>query len=88
MVELIVPNEPGVLNRITGLYAKRFYNIDGLTVNEAADPSYSLISIVSSGDVYMRSQVMKQLEKLYDVKQAVLFEFPKMSVDGRKLIVK
>ena len=45
-IELIVANRYGVLNRITGLYARRGYNIDSLNVNETADPQFSRMLIV------------------------------------------
>ncbi|MDO5717636.1 MAG: acetolactate synthase small subunit [Tissierellia bacterium] len=73
-VGLIVNNHYGVLNRIAGLYNKRGYNIDSLTVGETEDPRYSRMTIVSNGDEYIRSQVVKQLNKLHDVKTAVLIE--------------
>lgn len=73
-VGLIVSNHFGVLNRVAGLYGKRCYNIDSLAVGETEDPGYSRITIVSTGDEYMKSQVVKQLKKLHDVKQVVLFE--------------
>ncbi len=71
-VGLIVENHHGVLNRIAGLYGKRCYNIDSLTVGETEDPRFSRMTIVSTGDDYIRSQTVKQLNKLQDVKLAML----------------
>ena len=71
-IELIVANRYGVLNRITGLYARRGYNIDSLNVNETADPQFSRMLIVSRGDAYIQTQMVRQLSKLYDVKEVTL----------------
>jgi acetolactate synthase-1/3 small subunit len=68
-VELIVSNHYGVLNRITGLYARRGYNIDSLYVNETENPELSRMMIVSKGDEYIQTQMVRQLSKLYDVKE-------------------
>lgn len=73
-VSVIVSNHFGVLNRVSGLYSKRNYNIDSLAVGETEDPAYSRITIVSTGDEYMKEQVVRQLEKLHDVKKVVLLE--------------
>lgn len=73
-VGLLVANHYGVLNRIAGLYGKRGYNIDSLAVGETEDPNFSRMTIVSTGDEYTRSQVVKQLNKLHDVKEAVMLE--------------
>jgi acetolactate synthase-1/3 small subunit len=73
-IGLIVSNHHGVLNRIAGLYSKRCYNIDSLAVGETEDPRFSRMTIVSTGDEYTRTQVVKQLNKLHDVKLAVLLE--------------
>ncbi|MEA4833048.1 MAG: acetolactate synthase small subunit [Oscillospiraceae bacterium] len=73
-VGLIVNNRHGVLNRIAGLYGKRGYNIDSLSVGETEDPRYSRMTIVSSGDIYIQTQVIRQLNKLYDVKSAVILD--------------
>ncbi len=73
-VGLIVANHFGVLNRIAGLYGKRGFNIDSLAVGATEDPRFSRMTIVSTGDEYIRSQVVKQLNKLHDVKIAVLLE--------------
>ncbi|NLF80471.1 MAG: acetolactate synthase small subunit [Clostridia bacterium] len=74
MVGLIVANHHGVLNRVAGLYSKRGYNIDSLAVGETEDASLSRMTIVSTGDDYIREQVVKQLNKLHDVKKAVLLD--------------
>ncbi len=71
-IELIVSNHHGVLNRITGLYARRGYNIDSLNVNETANPELSRMLIVSRGDAYIQTQMVRQLAKLYDVKEVTL----------------
>ena len=73
-VGIIVSNHFGVLNRVAGLYAKRCYNIDSLAVGETENPAYSRMTIVSTGDEYMRNQVLRQLEKLHDVKMVFLLE--------------
>ena len=71
-IELIVANHYGVLNRITGLYTRRGYNIDSLNVNETSDPTLSRMLIVSTGDDYIQTQMVRQLSKLYDVKEVTL----------------
>jgi len=71
-VELIVSNHYGVLNRITGLYAKRGYNIDSLYVNETQNPEKSRMLITSKGNKYVQTQMVRQLKKLYDVDNVVL----------------
>ena len=71
-IELIVTNHYGVLNRITGLYSRRGYNIDSLYVNATENQELSRLLIVSKGDEYVQTQMVRQLEKLYDVKQVSL----------------
>lgn len=73
-VGIIVSNHYGVLNRVAGLYAKRGFNIDSLAVGETENPAYSRMTIVSTGDEYTRYQVLRQLEKLHDVKMAVILD--------------
>ena len=71
-VELTVANHCGVLNRITGLYAKCKHNIDSLSVCETIDPAFSVMRIVSRGDEAVQCQMTRQLRKLFDVKSVVL----------------
>ena len=86
-VGLIVRNQYGVLNRIAGLYGKRGYNINSLAVGETEDPAFSRMTIVSTGDEYTRSQVVKQLNKLHDVKLCVLLESAQ-SISVEHLLIK
>lgn len=71
-VELIVANHYGVLSRITGLYARRGYNIDSLYVSETENPELSRMLIVSKGDEHIQTQMVRQLSKLYDTKEVTL----------------
>ena len=71
-VELIVSNQYGVLNRITGLYTKRGYNIDSLHVNETENPQVSRMLITSKGGEQIQTQMVRQLAKLYDVQDVIL----------------
>lgn len=81
-VGLIVNNHFGVMTRVSSLYNRRGYNIDSLTVGPTEDPNYSRMTIVSRGDKYIQSQVIKQLNKLIDVKSAkIITEDNAMSLE-------
>ena len=71
-IDLFVNNRFGVLNRITGLYCKRGYNIETIQAGPTEIPNCTKTEIVSTGDEYMRMQVISQLEKLYDVRKVEL----------------
>ncbi len=64
---ILVDNVSGVLSRISGLFSRRGYNIDSLTVGVTADPRYSRITVVARGDEIILEQIEKQLNKLVDV---------------------
>ena len=64
---LLVDNNSGVLSRISGLFSRRGYSIDSITAGMPADPRFTRITIVSSGDEQILSQIEKQLRKLEDV---------------------
>ena len=66
--QLLTNNTSGVLSRITGLFSRRSYNIESITAGVTADPKYSRITIVTSGDDEILEQIEKQLAKLVDVK--------------------
>lgn len=63
----LVKNESGVLSRLSGLFARRGFNIDSLAVGETKNPEYSRMSIVVKGDREVVDQVVKQLNKQVDV---------------------
>jgi len=67
ILSVTVTNHPGVLNRITGLFSRRNFNIDSLNVGETEDPRYSRMTIVVNGDDRTLEQVKKQLHKQIDV---------------------
>jgi acetolactate synthase-1/3 small subunit len=66
-IAVLVENKAGVLSRITGLFARRGFNIDSLAVGPTDDPGISRVTIVVDGDGYTAEQVTKQLNKLIDV---------------------
>ena len=66
--QLLTNNTSGVLSRITGLFSRRSYNIESITAGVTADPKYSRITIVTSGDDEILDQIEKQVAKLEDVK--------------------
>lgn len=59
---LLVDNNPGVLSRISGLFSRRGYSIDSITAGVTADPRFTRITIVSSGDELILSQIEKRSE--------------------------
>ena len=64
---MLVDNTPGVLSRISGLFSRRGYSIDSITAGVTADPRFTRITIVASGDELILSQIEKQVRKLEDV---------------------
>ena len=65
--QLLVENTSGVLSRISGLFARRGYNIESITAGVTADPKVTRITIVACGDDEILDQIEKQLAKLVDV---------------------
>jgi acetolactate synthase-1/3 small subunit len=70
VISLLVENKPGALMRITGVLSCRGYNIESLTVARTLDPTLSRMTIVVDLDANLRSQVIKQMNKLVNVLQA------------------
>jgi len=67
VLSMLVDNTSGVLSRVSGLFSRRGYNIDSLTVGVTTDPRYSRMTVVVNGDDLILDQITKQLEKLVDV---------------------
>jgi acetolactate synthase-1/3 small subunit len=66
-LSVLVHNYPGVLTRVSGLFSRRGYNIDSLTVGVTENAEFSRMTIVVTGDDQVIEQVTKQLNKLIDV---------------------
>lgn len=66
--QLLVDNTSGVLSRISGLFSRRGYNIESITAGVTADPRFTRITIVTSGDDEILEQIEKQVGKLIDVR--------------------
>ncbi|MFA5881007.1 MAG: acetolactate synthase small subunit [Eubacteriales bacterium] len=67
ILAVLVENNPGVLTRVAGLFSRRGYNIDSLTVGRTESLNISRMTIVVEGDDLVLEQVTKQLHKLIDV---------------------
>ncbi|MBU3812828.1 MAG: acetolactate synthase small subunit [Candidatus Niameybacter stercoravium] len=67
VISALVENHSGVLSRISGLFSRRGYNIDSLSVGETENPSISRMTIVTKADKQMQEQIKKQLNKLIEV---------------------
>lgn len=64
---MLVENTSGVLSHISGLFSRRGYNIDSFSSGVTADPKYTRLTVVASGDEHILEQIKNQLEKLEDV---------------------
>ena len=87
VLSVLVDNTSGVLNRVAGLFSRRGYNIDSLTVGETENPKYSRMTIVVTGDDDILEQIVKQITKLEDVRRVDVLE-PSDSVTRELILVK
>ncbi|MCR5705463.1 MAG: acetolactate synthase small subunit [Acholeplasmatales bacterium] len=67
VLSILVRNQSGVLSRITGLFSRRGYNIDSLTVGVTEDPNLSRMTVCVHTDDETVVQIKNQVRKLYDV---------------------
>lgn len=74
VLSVIVQNRAGVLTRVSGLFSRRGFNIDSLTVGETENPEFSRMTIMATGDDYIKDQIVKQLGKLHEVRKIQLME--------------
>jgi len=87
VIAVYVENKYGVLTRVSGLFMRRGFNIDTLTVGATDDPAYSRITVVMDGDVHAREQLINQLKKLHNVKQVKLLD-GSCSVERELMLIK
>jgi acetolactate synthase-1/3 small subunit len=71
LISLLVENKPGALMRVTGVLSARGYNIESLTVARTLDPELSRMTIVAEVESAMRPLLIKQIQRLINVIQAV-----------------
>lgn len=67
VLSILVENHAGVLSRITGLFSRRGYNIDSVSVGVTEDLQFSRITIAVNCDDTIIEQIIKQVKKLIDV---------------------
>ena len=85
--QLLVDNTSGVLSRISGLFSRRGYNIESITAGLTADPRFTRITIVASGDDEILDQIEKQVAKLVDVRDIIELR-PEISVYRELALIK
>ena len=74
VIAVYVENKYGVLARVSGMFMRRGFNMDSLTVGETDDPNFSRITVTLNGDDYAREQLVHQLYKLHNVKRVKLLD--------------
>lgn len=82
---ILVENSAGVLSRVAGLFSRRGYNIDSITVGVTQDPHYSRMTVAVTGDDEVLEQIQKQISKLIDVVE--IAELPPDASVSRELIL-
>lgn len=87
VIAMYVENKYGVLTRVCGLFMRKGFNIDSLTVGETDDPDYSRITITLHGDEYAREQLVNQLRKLHNIKKVKLLT-PEASFERELMLIK
>lgn len=87
VLSLLVDNTAGVLSRISGLFSRRGYNIESISAGVTADPKFTRITVVCSGESLVLEQITKQLAKLVDVRDIKVLE-PDDSVTRELILVK
>ena len=86
-IAVVVENKPGVLNRVSGLFSRRGFNIESLAVGPTENPSISRMTIVVEGDEQTLEQITKQLYKQVDVLK--VFDLPsEQSVERELALIK
>ena len=83
----LVEDKPGVMQRVSGLFRKRNFNIDSITVGHSEKPGVSRMTLTVTGDHAVLEQVMKQLNKVIEVLKVIELD-KKSSVQRELALVK
>jgi acetolactate synthase-1/3 small subunit len=71
IISTLVENRPGVLQKVTNLFARRGFNIESISVGGSEIEGLSRMIFVVKGDLKILEQIIKQLNKLIDVVKVV-----------------
>ena len=69
VIAVLVSNISGVLSRVSGMFTRRGFNIDSLTVGETESSGFSRITVTFRGDEDIKEKILQQLQKLHDVRE-------------------
>ncbi|MBT1166445.1 acetolactate synthase small subunit [Bifidobacterium simiarum] len=86
-LSVLVENRPGVLARIAGLFARRAFNINSLSVSPTERPDISRVTVTAEVATIPLEQIIKQLNKLLHVLKIVELD-PEDTVDRELVLVK
>ena len=88
VLSLLVENNPGVLSRVAGLFSRRGYGIESLSVGKTNEPNVSRMTVVAVGDELILNQIEKQLGKLVEVIEIFPLKNTEESVYRELVLVK
>ena len=74
VIGVLVSNISGVLSRVSGMFTRRGFNIDSLTVGETELSGFSRITIAFHGDEDLKERILQQLQKLHDVREVEVLD--------------
>lgn len=86
-LSVLVEDVPGVLTKVSGLFARRAFNIDSLAVGPSEIAGLSRITVVVNADSHLLEQITKQLNKLINVIKIIELQ-PGNSVQREHLLIK
>lgn len=87
VIAALVENKYGVLARVSGLFMRKGFNIDSLSVGETENPEFSRITITLRGEEYDKDQLINQLRKLHNVKNVKHIN-DKQSIERELILIK
>ena len=85
LLSILVKNSSGVLTHVSGMFARRGYNIRSLSVGETESAEFSRITIALNGDEHVLDQIKKQLRKMEEVVK--IKELPDSAAVLRELVL-
>ena len=86
-LSVLVENRPGVLARIAGLFARRAFNINSLSVSPTERPDISRVTVTADVEAVPLEQIIKQLNKLLHVLKIVELD-PNTTVERELVLIK